>query len=139
MITLVVATLLAAEPGAGAPEPLADPSVAVEWILADAPPPPPAADAAPWDGALGAAAIRGLFGMYRTIFSSQDSEVCGFTPSCSRFSQLAIARAGFVRGVLLTADRLLRDHPLAPGFYDSDPATGLLSDDPDRYDPEVRR
>ncbi len=38
VIPLVLATLLAADPAGGAREDLADPSVAVDWILADAPP-----------------------------------------------------------------------------------------------------
>ncbi len=138
MIPLVLAAVLAAEPGNGqAPEALGDPSVAVEWILADSPPQRLAPAGEPWKGSLGDATVRALFGFYRTVVSSQDSQVCGFTPSCSRFSQLAIARFGFVRGVLVTADRLQRDHPLSMAFYDSDPATGLLRDDPDLYGPEA--
>ena len=85
-----------------------------------------------WDGALGPGIARALFGTYHVVLSSQDLPTCGFSPSCSRFSQQAIGRCGPVQGALLTLDRLLRDHALARGFYP--PAEGhLLRDDPDRY------
>jgi putative component of membrane protein insertase Oxa1/YidC/SpoIIIJ protein YidD len=86
----------------------------------------------PWDGALGAGITRALFGTYRVVLSSQDLPVCGFTPSCSRFSQRAIDRCGPLQGALLSLDRLLRDHPLALPFYPR-AADGHLKDDPDRY------
>jgi putative component of membrane protein insertase Oxa1/YidC/SpoIIIJ protein YidD len=85
-----------------------------------------------WDGALGAGITRALFGTYRVVLSSQDLPVCGFSPSCSRFSQRAIDRCGAFQGALLSLDRLLRDHPLALPFYPRAP-DGHLKDDPDRY------
>ena len=85
-----------------------------------------------WDGALGAGITRALFGTYRVVLSSQDLPVCGFTPSCSRFSQRAIDRCGPLQGALLSLDRLLRDHPLALPFYPR-AADGHMKDDPDRY------
>ena len=88
--------------------------------------------ARPWDGALGAGITRALFGTYRVVLSSQDLPVCGFTPSCSRFSQRAIDRCGLLQGALLSLDRLLRDHPLALPFYPR-AADGHMKDDPDRY------
>ena len=88
--------------------------------------------ARPWDGALGAGITRALFGTYRVVLSSQDLPVCGFSPSCSRFSQRAIDRCGPLQGALLSLDRLLRDHPLALPFYPR-AADGHMKDDPDRY------
>jgi putative component of membrane protein insertase Oxa1/YidC/SpoIIIJ protein YidD len=85
-----------------------------------------------WDGALGAGITRALFGTYRVVLSSQDLPVCGFTPSCSRFSQQAIDRCGPLQGALLSLDRLLRDHPLALPFYPR-AADGHMRDDPERY------
>ena len=85
-----------------------------------------------WDGALGGGITRALFGTYRLVLSSQDLPVCGFSPSCSRFSERVIARCGLVEGALLSLDRLLRDHPLAVPFYPR-AADGRLKDDPDRY------
>jgi len=91
-------------------------------------------EAAPrWDGALGNGVTRALFGTYRTVLSSQDLPVCAFNPSCSRFSQKAVGRCGFLEGALLSLDRLLRDHPLAAAFYPVDEGGKLLKDDPARY------
>jgi putative component of membrane protein insertase Oxa1/YidC/SpoIIIJ protein YidD len=86
-----------------------------------------------WDGGIGGGITRALFGSYRTVFSSQDLPVCAFSPSCSRFSQQAVARCGFLQGALLSLDRLLRDHPLAAAFYPVDAGGKLLTDDPARY------
>jgi putative component of membrane protein insertase Oxa1/YidC/SpoIIIJ protein YidD len=85
------------------------------------------------DGGIGGGITRALFGTYRTVFSSQDLPVCAFNPSCSRFSQQAVARCGFLEGALLSLDRLLRDHPLAAAFYPVDAGGKLLTDDPSRY------
>ena len=85
-----------------------------------------------WDGALGSGITRALFGTYRVVLSSQDLPVCGFTPSCSRFSERAIDHCGPIQGALLSLDRLLRDHPLALPFYPR-AADGHMEDDPDRY------
>ena len=87
----------------------------------------------PWNGGIGGGITRALFGTYRTVFSSQDLPVCAFSPSCSRFSQQAVARCGFLQGALLSLDRLLRDHPLAAAFYPVDAGGKLLTDDPARY------
>ena len=111
-----------------------EPEQAVAFLLGA---PGPAHDAGdergrPWDGALGAGITRALFGTYRVVLSSQDLPVCGFTPSCSRFSERVIDRCGPLQGALLSLDRLLRDHPLALPFYPH-AADGHMKDDPDRY------
>lgn len=56
-------------------------------------------------------AIRG----YQLFVSSQDISACTFVPSCSRFSRAAFQQAGFVKGLLLTSDRLQRCNGL-PGM-----------------------
>jgi putative component of membrane protein insertase Oxa1/YidC/SpoIIIJ protein YidD len=89
--------------------------------------------ARPWDGALGDGITRALFGTYRLVLSSQDLPGCGFSPSCSRFSERVIGRCGLVQGALLSLDRLLRDHPLAIPFYPRAGEGHLLRDDPERY------
>jgi len=91
------------------------------------------ATAKPWDGALGAGVTRALFGTYQLVLSSQDLPVCGFSPSCSRFSERVISRCGLVQGALLSLDRLLRDHPMAIPFYPRAAEGHLLKDDPERY------
>lgn len=45
---------------------------------------------------------------YRHTLSEVRGPVCNFSPSCSRYSQQSISDYGFVKGVLLTTDRLLR-------------------------------
>lgn len=126
-------------PPASARVTTAEPRDAVAFLLAPAPPlttesgPGAAAPATEWDGALGPGILNALFGGYRTILASQDMPVCGFDPSCSRFSQRAVRACGLVEGILLSADRLLRDHPQAPAFYRIDPHTKLLHDAPERY------
>jgi putative component of membrane protein insertase Oxa1/YidC/SpoIIIJ protein YidD len=124
----------AADPAPGAPE-LWKPAQAVAYLLAGAAPSPPPEPAAPppWDGALGSGITRALFGTYHLVLSSQDAGGCVFTPSCSRFSQAAIGRCGLFQGVLLTLDRLLRDHPLAVPFYPRAEGGHLLRDEPARY------
>ena len=137
---IAFATLVATAPRASAADDetqLWQPAEAVAFLLAT-----PAettgveaADDNPplWNGALGGGVTRALFGTYRIVLSSQDLPVCAFNPSCSRFSQRAIGRCGFIEGALLSLDRLLRDHPLAAAFYPVDEGGKLLKDDPARY------
>ena len=137
---VVFAVLATAARGAAAADEtpnLWEPAAAVAFLLAT-PADAPGSDrdvevATRWNGALGNGVTRALFGTYRTVFSSQDLPVCAFNPSCSRFSQRAIGRCGFIEGALLSLDRLLRDHPLAAAFYPVDEGGKLLKDDPARY------
>ena len=75
----------------------------------------------------------GLIKIYQKFISSQDSEVCNFTPSCSRFGMSAIQRFGIVRGIALITDRLCRCNGTAILYYPIDPQTGLSSDPIDYY------
>lgn len=71
-----------------------------------------------WEGGSGHLLALVLLTVYRNTLSRSDLHLCAFEPSCSRFAQLAIDRAGTVRGILLAADRLLRDGPsAADGAY----------------------
>ncbi len=117
----------------GAPEPpdLSHPATAVAYLLSP-PRAPPSTSAARWDGSLSVGMARVLFAGYRLVLSSQDMPACAFTPSCSRFSQAVVERCGLLEGALLSADRLLRDHPLAGGLYPEGP-DGKLADEPSRY------
>lgn len=139
-MTGLLLALVAAQGAAGAaPAPdelawLTEPATAVAYVLGEPPPAVGSAGEGPaWDGALPSAVIKGLFATYRAVLSSQDDSPCGFVPSCSAYSEQAIATFGFGEGLLLTADRLLRDHPLAHGHYETDLATGLLRDPPTHY------
>ncbi|MCS7029335.1 MAG: membrane protein insertion efficiency factor YidD [Bacteroidia bacterium] len=48
---------------------------------------------------------------YQKIISNQIGASCAYEPSCSQFCRQGIAKKGFVRGVLLTGDRLQRCTP----------------------------
>lgn len=145
MIGLLLVSALASPdqpPAAGADplEWLVEPASAVAYVLApSAPPPVQVKPTHRDDGALGTLAVRSLFKSYRTVLASQDDAPCSFVPSCSAFSEQAIDRFGVVKGMLLTADRLLRDHPLAAQLYPADAASGLLADPPSGYDSEAAK
>ena len=46
---------------------------------------------------------------------------CRFTPSCSQYARESVERHGLVRGIVLTARRLARCHPLGASGYDPIP------------------
>lgn len=46
---------------------------------------------------------------------------CRFTPSCSHYAVEALQRFGALKGSWLTAQRLLKCHPLNPGGEDPVP------------------
>ncbi|QDH13892.1 membrane protein insertion efficiency factor YidD [Formicincola oecophyllae] len=55
---------------------------------------------------------------YRVAISPLLGPRCRFHPTCSAYALLALKRHGVVRGLWLTAGRLLRCHPLHPGGVD---------------------
>lgn len=58
------------------------------------------------------------FTAYRASVSRVRGNVCNFDPSCSHYSQEAISELGFLRGIAMTGDRLIRcNHCLNPGDY----------------------
>jgi uncharacterized protein len=63
------------------------------------------------------ATLRG----YRYAISPLLGSNCRFYPSCSCYAEEAIERHGVLRGLSLTARRLLRCHPWHPGGYDPVP------------------
>lgn len=81
----------------------------------------------------------GLIRLYQILVSSQDSPVCNYTPSCSRFTAGAVRKAGFIEGTLLGADRLLRCHRWTKRQYlkthnlSVDQLPIHIYDPPDRY------
>lgn len=52
---------------------------------------------------------------YRRTVSPRVGQRCGFEPSCSRFSELAFRRHGFVKGLVATVRRLHRCRPGSGG------------------------
>ena len=81
----------------------------------------------------------GLIRIYQKFISSQDSEVCNFTPSCSRFGMSAIQEFGIVRGIALTVDRLCRCNGTAAFYYPIHPQTGLCFDPIAHYSHQALR
>lgn len=80
----------------------------------------------------------GLIRLYQKYISTQDQPACNFSPSCSRFGMGAIQKYGFLRGVLLTADRLLRDNGIAlHTHYTFDEAIGKYIDPVEAYSREA--
>lgn len=64
-------------------------------------------------------AFLGLLAAYQHVVSPVGSGRCAFSPSCSTFSTEALRERGVVVGIMMTADRLMRDHPgvLGEGHY----------------------
>lgn len=80
----------------------------------------------------------GLIRLYQKYISTQDQPACNFSPSCSRFGMGAIQKYGFLRGILLTADRLLRDNGIALHTnYPFDEASGKYIDPVEAYSQEA--
>jgi uncharacterized protein len=78
---------------------------------------------------------KSVIKLYQTVISSQDFEACNFYPSCSHFASDALEQAGFVKGLLLTADRLTRCHWFArPQRFDSETHIQKITDNK-IYDP----
>ncbi len=73
-------------------------------------------------------AATGLIRLYQKFISSQDGPSCGFTPSCSRFGMACIQEYGVFRGILLTADRLIRCNGSQSRHYHKDNVTGKYID-----------
>lgn len=64
--------------------------------------------------------------LYQQRISPRIGPKCGFKPSCSRYSVQAIRNYGILRGLVMTADRLLRCHYCAGLYYPRE--RGLLLD-----------
>ncbi|MBB5284725.1 hypothetical protein HNQ92_002873 [Rhabdobacter roseus] len=76
------------------------------------------------------ALFSGLFLTYKTVFSSQDGNVCSFSPSCSEYGILAVKQHGLIMGGVRTMDRLTRCNGLSPEKYAMDVRNKLLIDHP---------
>ena len=70
----------------------------------------------------------GLIRLYQKFISSQDGPTCSFSPTCSRFGMACIHEYGVVRGILLTADRLIRCNGSQSRYYHKDSVTGKYLD-----------
>ena len=72
------------------------------------------------DDGLQYAAIK-LIHLYRLILSPWIGRACRFEPTCSHYTEEAIARYGILKGSWLGLRRLSRCHPWCEGGYDPVP------------------
>lgn len=59
-----------------------------------------------------------LIGIYQRFISPLTGPTCRFYPTCSHYSKESIIRHGLLRGLWLTAVRIMKCHPFHPGGYD---------------------
>jgi putative membrane protein insertion efficiency factor len=65
--------------------------------------------------------VLGLLGFYKSTLSPAWPSACKFYPSCSAYATEAVSRYGPVRGLILTASRVLRCRPFHSGGIDPVP------------------
>ena len=59
-----------------------------------------------------------LIRIYQLALSPLLGRSCSFYPTCSVYTQEAIRKYGFFRGIFLGGKRLLKCHPFHPGGVD---------------------
>lgn len=80
--------------------------------------------------------LKGTMFVYQHVISPQLSRGCPYEITCSNFSKLSIQEYGVVKGVFLSADRILRCNRI--GILDVHPLdinekNGKISDPPNKY------
>jgi uncharacterized protein len=65
--------------------------------------------------------LIGVLRLYRLLISPLYGQVCRYHPSCSAYALDAVTEYGAARGSWMSACRLVRCHPWAPGGYDPVP------------------
>ncbi|MFC1682998.1 membrane protein insertion efficiency factor YidD [Candidatus Zixiibacteriota bacterium] len=56
--------------------------------------------------------------LYQASFSPLFPASCRYSPTCSQYSIEAFSKYGIIKGLLMSARRILRCHPFHPGGYD---------------------
>lgn len=72
-------------------------------------------------GALAVLVLKELIGLYKALISPYLPPACRFIPTCSVYAVEALERHGLVKGLLLSAARVVRCNPLCSGGYDPVP------------------
>jgi hypothetical protein len=72
--------------------------------------------------------LSSMFKFYKYFISSQDSQSCSFSPSCSVYAVETIKKQGFLLGMFDTFDRLSRCNGLSPENYKINSNHTLLID-----------
>jgi uncharacterized protein len=62
--------------------------------------------------------LTGLVRIYQRFISPFKVSSCRFYPTCSHYSLQALEKYGPIKGMWLTAARIIRCHPFHPGGYD---------------------
>ena len=80
--------------------------------------------------------LKGTMFMYQHAISPQLARHCPYEITCSNFSKQSIQEYGIVKGVFLSADRILRCNRI--GILDTDPLDfndkdGTIKDSPTKY------
>lgn len=80
--------------------------------------------------------LKGTMALYQQVLSPQLSRACPYEITCSNFSKQSIHEFGLIKGVFLSADRIMRCNRL--GLLDIhplniNPATGNIIDPPSYY------
>lgn len=81
-------------------------------------------------GAPARAMVLILLKAYRVLIAPLLGQRCRFYPSCSAYAMEAVARHGAVKGLVLSAWRLVRCSPLSPGGPDPVPERGRWRSSP---------
>ncbi|RXG65770.1 membrane protein insertion efficiency factor YidD [Candidatus Atribacteria bacterium 1244-E10-H5-B2] len=59
-----------------------------------------------------------LISFYQKYISPLKPATCRFYPTCSEYATQALKKYGFLKGLRLSAGRVLRCHPFSSGGYD---------------------
>lgn len=66
-------------------------------------------------------ALLALIGFYKKFISPLFPDACIYSPTCSEYAMVAIARYGAAKGSWLALKRILRCHPFHKGGFDPVP------------------
>jgi uncharacterized protein len=77
--------------------------------------------------------LTGAIRFYQKFISSQDMNVCNFSPSCSHFANESLNKYGVFYGLLMASDRLQRCNGTSAGYYPKKSESGKLIDPIEKY------